>query len=51
METKTFKDIVLPVIEWLAKNKHPHTTIIIDSTHAELVEGVECVNTEEFLKD
>lgn len=51
METKTFEEIVLPVIKWLAKNRHSHTTIIIDSTHAELVEGVECINTEEFLLD
>jgi hypothetical protein len=51
MEEKTFEEIVKPVIEWMAKNKHPHMTVIIDSTHAELVEGVESVVTEEFLRD
>jgi hypothetical protein len=48
---KTFEEIVKPVIEWLAKNKHPHMTIIIDGTHAELVEGVESVVTDEFIPD
>lgn len=51
MEEKTFEEIVRPVIEWLAKNKNPHTSIVIDSIHAEMVEGVECVKTDEFLQD
>ncbi len=50
-EQKTFEEVVKPVMEWLAKNKHPHTSIIIDATRAELVEGVETVITDEFLQD
>lgn len=50
-EQKTFEEIVKPVMEWLAKNKHPHMSIIIEATHAELVEGVECVVTDEFVPD
>ena len=50
-EEKTFEEVVKPIMEWLAKNKHPHTSIIIEATHAELVEGVECVATDEFVQD
>lgn len=51
VEDKTFEEVVKPVIEWLAKTKHPHTSIVIDSVHAELMEGVESVVTDEFLPD
>jgi hypothetical protein len=51
MEEKTFEEVVQPVMEWLAKNHHPHVSVIIDSTHAELVEGIECVKTDEFIQD
>ena len=34
----------------LDKQHHPHTTIIITSTHAEIVEGVACV-TNDILTD
>jgi hypothetical protein len=47
----SFEQVVKPVMAWLAKNKHPHMSIIIDSTRAELVEGVECVATDEFVQD
>lgn len=50
-ETKTFEEIVRPVIEWIAKNKHPHMSIVIDGTHAELLEGVEAIYTEDYLQD
>jgi hypothetical protein len=50
-EPKTFEEIVKPVMEWLAKNKHPHMIVIIEATRAELVEGVECVATDEFVPD
>lgn len=48
---KTFEAVVKPVMEWMAKNKHPHMSIVIDSINAELLEGVEGVHTEEFLQD
>lgn len=50
-EEKTFEEVVKPVMEWLAKNKHPHMSIIIEATRAELVEGVEVVVTDEFVPD
>jgi len=48
---KSFEDAVNPVMKWLAQNHHPHTTIIVEGNRAELVEGVECVNTDEFIPD
>ena len=51
MDEKTFEEIVKPVIEWIAKNKHPHMIIIIDGVHAELLEGIESVVTDEFVPD
>ena len=51
MEEKTFEEVVKPVMEWLAKNKHPHTSVIIEATRAEMVEGVEAVLTDEFVQD
>lgn len=46
-----FESIVRPVIKWLAENQHPHTSLIITSTHAELVEGVRAISTSEYLPD
>jgi len=48
---KTFEEVVKEVMKWLAENHHPHTTIIITATDAELVEGIECVSTTEFIRD
>ena len=35
-----FEAAVLPAIKYLFKNHHPHTTIIIDNSSAQLVEGI-----------
>ena len=34
-----FTEIVKPLIKYMAENYHPHTTLIITSTNAELLEG------------
>ena len=53
--TQTQKDefevLVKNVIKWLNDNTHPHTTVVIDATHAELSEGICAVTTTEFVKD
>jgi len=51
MEKQTFEQVVKPLMKWLSENKNPHTTAIVTSNVAELVEGVEVVNTDEFLID
>ncbi|ANR76994.1 hypothetical protein BBB57_01215 [Kosakonia sacchari] len=47
----SFEEVTRPVIKWLAQNVHPHHSVIIDSTHAELLEGQSVVHTEEYLRD
>ncbi len=46
-----FKELVRPLMKWLAENAHPHTKIIIESNCAEMVEGINCVKTDEYLVD
>jgi hypothetical protein len=36
-----FQDVVTPVIKYLCENHHPHVTIIVTPTNAELLEGKE----------
>ena len=35
-----YESLVYPLMEFLDKTCHPHVKVIVDSTHAELVEGV-----------
>lgn len=47
----SFEDVAKPMIKWLAGNVHPHHSVIVTSTHAELLQGEMVVNTEEYLRD
>ncbi|MFV9180698.1 hypothetical protein [Serratia marcescens] len=49
-EDNSFDDVARPLIKWLAENVHPHHSVIVTSTHAELLEGQSVVSTEEYLK-
>lgn len=49
-QIKEFEKLVKPVIEFL-NDFHPHTSIIITSVNAEIIEGVLSFRTEEYLKD
>lgn len=46
-----FEAVTRPVIEWLNNNLHPHVTVIIDPTRAELCEGAIAYTTHDYLKD
>ena len=48
---KKFQELVKPLIKYLAEDFHPHTTLIITATSAEIVEGCMATQTEEFLVD
>lgn len=48
---KEFEAVVRPLMKWLAENHHPHTKIIIESSCAEMVEGVKVISTDEYLID
>ena len=34
-----FREAVMPLMQWLNDNCHPHCTVIVDSERAELMEG------------
>ena len=38
-EFRAFREAAMPLMQWLADNRHPHVTVIVDSERAELLEG------------
>lgn len=50
-QIKEFQEVTRPVIEWLNANYHPHVTVLITQTTAELAEGVTAYTTHEYLRD
>ena len=40
-----------PLLRYLAENHHPHVTVIVTCTSAELLEGVMSVQTTEYIRD
>jgi len=46
-----FEAITRPVIEWLNKNCHPHVTVVVTTTHAELLEGLCAFTTTDYVRD
>jgi hypothetical protein len=53
-ETKTeleklkteLEKLLVPVMEWLSKNAHPHVKIIVDSECSEMMEGLTAIRRE-----
>lgn len=50
-EDASFNEAAEPLIKWLAENVHPHHTVIVTATGAELLEGEMCHKTDKFLVD
>ena len=52
-EREELKKVIEPVMKYLSNTKkfHPHIKIIIDSTTAEMVEGVAGFGKEKFIKE
>lgn len=50
-QQQEFESLSKPLIKWLNDNCHPHHTIIITPTDAELLEGSMAIHTTEFVKD
>ena len=46
-----FRALSEPLIKFLNDNWHPHTTIVITPTSAELLEGKVGYETHEFVRD
>jgi len=50
-DAKTFEEAVVPLMKWLSENMHPHATVIVTGTRAELVEGLQCYLNDKFIVD
>ena len=46
-----FAEAAKPLIKFIADNFHPHVTVIVDCSSAEMLEGICSFRTEEFIKD
>jgi len=46
-----FKEVSKPLVRFLNENCHPHVTVIVVPTGAEILEGLAPVKIEEFIKD
>lgn len=49
-QVKEFELMTKEMMIWMDRNCHPHTKLILNSTSAEIVEGVAC-NTNDDLVD
>jgi hypothetical protein len=50
-DKKEFEEVAKPLIKFLAQKVHPHHTVVVTATGAELLEGEVSVQTDEFLVD
>lgn len=50
-ETMQFNEFAKVVINWMAKNSHPHASLLCNNIEAELVEGVQFVVDESYVVD
>ena len=39
-KNEELKQIAQPLVDYIRKEYHPHVTVIVDSVHAEVLEGV-----------
>jgi len=47
-----FEELARPMIKYLCENYHPHVTVIITPTSAELLEGLKSVGRiEDYIRD
>ncbi len=46
-----FEEAAKPLVKWLNDNCHPHVTVVVTPSGAELSEGVAFVPIKEFIKD
>ena len=48
---KKLEGLAKPLIKFLNDKYDPHTKIIIDTSSAEIVNGLMAIRTDEFIKD
>ena len=50
-QKKELEEKARPIMEWLAKECHPHIKLLIESNKCELLEGEFIFKTNEYLVD
>lgn len=50
-QQKEYEKAARPLIKWLNDNCHPHVTVVVDCSHAELSEGIYSFRTENYWRD
>ncbi len=50
-QIREFEEVTWPVVAWLNANCHPHVTVVIQPTSAELMEGTTAYTTLDYLRD
>lgn len=50
-QRNSFHEAAKPLIKWLCDNCHPHVTVLVSPTNAELTESVLNIVDETFVKD
>jgi len=46
----TFEQAARPLIKYINENHHIHVTAIVDSDHAEILEGINVFSTKDYIK-
>lgn len=49
MTREEFEKSLKDIMEYMRKNYHPHTTIIINCVVCEVVEGIQAIKNEYFI--
>ncbi len=51
-DINAFKEAAIPLIKYLCENHHPHVSVIVTPTTAELLEGIKSLGyIDEFIRD
>jgi len=50
-QRESFESVARPMIAWLNEHCYPHVSVITDCTKAELLEGVNSFNTDDYIRD
>lgn len=50
-QSAEFEKVTRPLIKFINDNCHPHVTVVVDCTNAELSEGICSIRTDKFIKD
>lgn len=51
LDENAFLEAAKPMMKYLCENYHPHVTVIMDGTRAELVEGLKTVGCDDYIRD